>query len=157
MVVKLTDSLNHTGKYSMIVEFTCQTNSSKSLPWNPYLKPAWIAGISRLGLVQINFYHALFVPNFTVPSAKHQKRRLETANQTLVELINQNVLSVQLKTMNGLQNVSWFCSNFTNMSLSLQLQFSNPLEVSSYNVDKLIVKFTEPNLFILSNKHDYLF
>lgn len=105
----------------MIVEFTCQTNSSKSLPWNPYLKPAWIAGISRLGLVQINFYHALFVPNFTVASVKHQKRRLETANQTLVELINPNVLSVQLKIMNGLQNVSWFCSNFTNMSLSLQL------------------------------------
>ncbi len=100
----------------MIVEFVCtapgtssvkdatpyfkmpQPNSQdNSKPRNPSINPAWITAISHVGLVEINFYEALFVPNFTI-TLGNRTRRLESANLTLNQLINPYVLDVTLRT-----------------------------------------------------------
>lgn len=93
----------------MNVAFVCSTpplyempspkNKSNNQPYNPYLKPAWIASMSSLGLVQIDFYLPLFVPNFTNSAFFSNKtRRLGVRDPTLSEVINADVIGVQLLT-----------------------------------------------------------
>jgi hypothetical protein len=86
--VRLTDSSDISATYQMVVEFVCTplnisgypdadhffkmpqaSNKSNGMPFNPYIKPVWIAAISRTGLVKIMFYQALFVPNFTITTS----------------------------------------------------------------------------------------
>ena len=86
--VTLTDSFDVSATYQMVVEFVCTplnisgypdadhffkmpqaSNKSNGMPFNPYIKPVWIAAISRTGLVKIMFYQALFVPNFTITTS----------------------------------------------------------------------------------------
>jgi hypothetical protein len=45
----------------------------------------------------------------------------------------------------------------TDVSLNIQLIFDKPVEVSSQRTDLLVVKFLDPDLFILSTKTNYLF
>jgi hypothetical protein len=49
-------------KASFMPQVPKTSNNSQNV--NPFFKPAWIADISTLGLLTVNFYHGLYVPDF---------------------------------------------------------------------------------------------
>ena len=141
----LTSLLNTTASFKMKVQFLCP--SKEITVYVPQLKqnikqsnttvkkPAWIGSISRKGVVEIKFYLDVFVPNFTLQtndSHSNIARRLNTENHnlTLEDFINKDVLQVQLQTQQHLVDVDWSCLSFSKQLLKLQLNFTNPLEIS---------------------------
>jgi len=76
---------------------------------------------------------------------------------SLDEYINQNVLTVQLQTQYDLLDVNWSCISLQKLTLKLQLNFSNPIEISQGHQDKLMIKFQQPDLFLLLSESEYLF
>jgi len=44
--------------------------------------------------------------------------------------VNNEVLTVKIQTKYALTNLSWWCTEFSNHSLKLQLNFTDPMEVS---------------------------
>ena len=54
-------------------------------------------------------------------------------------------------------NLSWWCTEFSNHSFHLQLNFTDPMEVSQDHQDQLVLTFTQPDLFVLLSRPEYLF
>lgn len=129
--------------------------------------PATIVGISRVGLVEIKFYSQVKVPdfNFTTKQANtinNQSKRQLNHSELHSELTPRNyitadVLSVQLQTKYSSKNVDWWCTAFKNQSIFLQLNFTDPMEISQDNRDRLIIKFVNTDLFMLSARPEFLF
>jgi len=61
-------------------------------------------------------------------------------------------MSISLKTNEGSKKVDWICTNLTEMILTIQLNFENPIEVSSQQTDLLVVDFLDPDFFILKTR-----
>jgi hypothetical protein len=79
------------------------SNNSQNV--NPFFKPAWIADISTLGLMTVDFYHDLFVPDFATTSnytSNITSRALAASkNMTLAQFMDTNVLKITLEAMLG--------------------------------------------------------
>jgi hypothetical protein len=108
------------------------------------LNPVKIAAISRGGLVDVRFYQDVLVPNFTHPPIQPGiKRQLEQESRLITpeKYITKDVLSVQLQTKFTTQEVDWECTEFSNQSIKLKLNFTDPMEISQNHQDKLLVRF----------------
>ena len=73
------------------------------------------------------------------------------------QYITKDVLSVQIQTKFAIEDVDWWCKEFSNQSIKLQLNFTNPMEISQDHQDKLLLKFVQTDLFVLSARSEYLF
>jgi hypothetical protein len=97
--------------------------------------PVRIISISNRGSVEIRFLLSVSAPNFTRPandSNFRSKRQLsvDTAPLTLDQLVNRDILKVQLQTKFTVLDLDWWCTDFTNQTLILQLNFTDPMEIS---------------------------
>jgi hypothetical protein len=128
----------------------------------PGFKPAWITDVTQTGVLKIKFYRAIFVPNFTISSndstLNADARQLnQVSNITLEQYITNDIIDISIKTFEGVERVSWKCSNLSERILTIQLFFDNPIEISTQRTDLLTVKILNPDLFILQTKTHYLF
>lgn len=122
--------------------------------------PVTVASISRGGLVEVRFYSTVSVPNITNQTKEFNVgRQLSKSVPTFEpdQLITKEVLSVQIETKYTTKNVDWQCVGFTNKSIQLQLNFTDPMEISQDHQDRLILKFLQADLFVLSDQSEYLF
>ncbi len=124
--------------------------------------PVRITSISRRGSAEIRFLLSVSAPNFTQlanNSNDSDERQLsvDTAPLTLDQLINRDVLKVQLQTKYTVLDLDWWCTDFTNQTIILQLNFTDPMEISQNNLDQLVVSFLQTELFVLSARDEYLF
>ena len=106
--------------------------------------PVRITSISRRGSVEIRFLLSVSAPNFMRPAndsnfSGARQLRVDTAPLTLDQLVNRDVLRVQLQTKFTVLDVDWWCTDFTNQTLILQLNFTDPMEISQNHLDQLVV------------------
>ena len=79
-------------------------------------------------------------PNFTRPAnnsndSDERQLSVDTAPLTLDQLVNRDVLKVQLQTKYTVLDLDWWCTDFTNQTIVLQLNFTDPMEISQNNLD----------------------
>ncbi len=129
----------------MKVMFICPTQNiaanftpSKSNISTPKIKvpfPVRITSISRRGSVEIRFFLSVSAPKFTRPvnesnDSGERQLSVDAATLYLDQLINRDVLKVQLQTKSTVLDLDWWCTDFTNQTIILQLNFTNPMEIS---------------------------
>ena len=66
-------------------------------------------------------------------------------------------MRVQLKTEYTVIDLDWWCTDFTNQTIILQLNFTDPMAISQNNQDQLVVEFLKTDLFVLNARDEYLF
>ena len=168
----MSNDFNLTAVYSMKVIFICPTPNntanftpSKSNVSTPKFKvpfPVKITSINRRGSVEIRFLLSVSAPNLTRPAnnsndSDERQLSVDTALPTPDQLINRDVLKVQLQTKYAVLDLDWRCTDFTDQTIILQLNFTDPMEISQNHLDQLVVTFLQTNLFILSARDEYLF
>ena len=134
----------------MKVIFICPTPNntanftpSKSKISMPKFKvpfPVMITSINRRGSAEIRFLLSVSAPNFTRPAnnsndSDERQLSVDTAPLTLDQLVNRDVLKVQLQTKYTVLDLDWWCTDFTNQTIVLQLNFTDPMEISQNNLD----------------------
>ena len=154
----------------MKVIFICPTPNntanftpSKSRISMPKFKvpfPVRITSISRRGSAEIRFLLSVLAPNFTrlannSNDSDERQLSVDTAPLTLDQLVNRDVLKVQLQTKYTVLDLDWWCTDFTNQTIMLQLNFTDPMEISQNNLDQLVVSFLQTELFVLSARDEY--
>ena len=124
--------------------------------------PVRITSISKRGSVEIRFLLSVSAPNFTRPAndsnfSGARQLRVDTAPLTLDQLVNRDVLKVQLQTKYAVLDLDWRCTDFTDQTIILQLNFTDPMEISQNHLDQLVLTFLQTDLFVLSARDEYLF
>ena len=124
--------------------------------------PVRITSITRRGSVEIRFLLSVSAPKFTQPTnnsndSDERQLSVDTAPLTLEKLINKDVLKVQLQKNYAVQDLDWWCTDFTNQTIIMQLNFTDPMEISQNHIDQLVVTFLQTYLFVLSARDEYLF